>query len=310
MRYCKIVVLLSTYNGEKYLNEQIDSILNQKNCGIVELVVRDDGSTDNTIKILEEYKRKGMLTYIEGNNIGYVGSFFELLKYAYEHLSYCDYFSLSDQDDVWDEDKLSVAVDNLEKKNSDIPLLYGSASKLVDENLNFIRVTQQNKKSLTFYNSIIQNFMPGHSQVMNLKLLEILCKNSDYTKVYVHDSYILNCAILSGDVIFDNKPHTLYRQHSFNQLGSNKGFVSWIWNRIKRIKKGDGKKYAIQIQYICDSLYEYMSKEQVEEMKKFFFQNNIILRLRYIRNTRLYRQSNKEQLIFIIYYLFGGYKLD
>ena len=98
----KVLVLLSAYNGQTYLNEQIDSILNQKTSHQVDLLVRDDGSTDGTIAILEEYERKQPLRVrvCYEQNIGYLDSFFELIKKAEGY----DYYALSDQDDVWLDD--------------------------------------------------------------------------------------------------------------------------------------------------------------------------------------------------------------
>ncbi len=148
-----------------------------------------------------------------GKNIGYVKSFFTLIKMLSRSKVVYDYYSLSDQDDVWKENKLKVAIGFLDLIDDSIPKLYGSASYLVDEKLNFIGVTQQKKKPLILYNTIIQNFMPGHSQVMNRQLL-LKLNDVDASQVYVHDSYITNVAVLTGIVVFDNNPYTYYRQHS------------------------------------------------------------------------------------------------
>ena len=107
----KVCVLMSTYNGEKYLKEQIDSILKQKGVK-VNLLVRDDGSTDNTLSLLEEYKKKGLLDYCCGSNMKPARSFMELLSIAPDS----DYYAFSDQDDYWEHDKLFNAVKNTEKK--------------------------------------------------------------------------------------------------------------------------------------------------------------------------------------------------
>ena len=96
----KVIVLMSTYNGEKYIKQQVDSILNQENVS-VELVVRDDGSNDNTISILKEYEKAGKLIWYTGDNKGAAYSFFDLMEYAKNRYDdYC-YFALSDQDDIW-----------------------------------------------------------------------------------------------------------------------------------------------------------------------------------------------------------------
>ena len=93
----KVQVLLSTYNGEKYLKEQLDSIIAQKGVD-VHILARDDGSKDDTIKILEGYEN---IDIIKGSNIGVCKSFFELINKSGEY----DYYSFADQDDVWDCDR-------------------------------------------------------------------------------------------------------------------------------------------------------------------------------------------------------------
>lgn len=301
------MVLLSSFNGEKYIREQIESIFKQKRCTI-KLIVRDDGSSDNTLSIVQSLSRCYDIELISGHNIGYVSSFFNLISYALENGHNFDYFSLSDQDDVWDDDKLSVACDTINQEAKDIPILYGSTSRLVTEKMEFVSLSQKMVKPITFYNTIIQNFIPGHSQVMNRRLLEIVGNEIDCDKIYVHDSFITNCAVLCGKVLFDNEPHTNYRQHSFNQLGSEKGFFSWLRNRVKRLKRGDGKKYALQIEYICEKLNAYINKEEAEEMERFFqCGRHFFTRLSYVFKTRLYRQKKIESLAFKIHYLLGGY---
>lgn len=102
-----ILVLMSTFNGEKFIREQIESILAQENVNI-KLLVRDDGSTDKTLDILNEYKNKGKLNYYIGKNLGPQLSFMHLLQNA----PYCEYYAFADQDDVWLKDKLSTAIKN------------------------------------------------------------------------------------------------------------------------------------------------------------------------------------------------------
>ena len=123
----KVCVLMSTYNGEKYLKEQLDSILNQ-NSIIVDILIRDDGSTDKTLNILDEYNKKyNNIRYYTGENLKSAKSFLDLLFTAGEY----DYYSFSDQDDVWDRDKLLVAVSKLKEGYN----LYGCKKKIVNSNL-------------------------------------------------------------------------------------------------------------------------------------------------------------------------------
>ena len=106
----KVAIIMSTYNGEPFIRQQLDSILNQtyKN---IELVVRDDGSKDKTVEIIKEYQEKyENIKFFQGENLGFVKSFFELLK-----LTEADYYSYADQDDIWIENKIEPAVNSLNK---------------------------------------------------------------------------------------------------------------------------------------------------------------------------------------------------
>ena len=305
----KVLVLLSTYNGQTYLNEQIDSILNQKTSHQVDLMVRDDGSTDGTIEILKEYERKMPLRVkvCYEKNIGYLDSFFELIKKAEGY----DYYALSDQDDVWLEEKIDVAVAQCEACSYEGPLLYGSSSFLVNDHLEVMGETQKNLKGITWDNLLIQNIFPGHSQVFNDSLCQILKADIDCSRIYVHDFWITYVALLFGKVIFDNQSHTLYRQHRTNTVGFGKNSIEWICERLKRIGNNDNKKIAAQIHYFHEQYEKYMSEDLKKEISAFIqAQNSFWSRLSYLRKTPLHRQKDFETLLFRILYLLGGYKLS
>lgn len=306
----KIAVLLSSYNGEKYIVKQIESILNQKIDLSLKLFIRDDGSTDSTVTLINELCNKhSNIKLIEGKNVGIVASFFELIRVAFYEVENFDYFSLADQDDVWDLDKLEIAVNKIETtQRENIPILYCSSSRPVDENLEPISKKGYKRKPLLYYNTMIQNSTPGHTYVFNRELAEIVCEPNP-SKIYVHDSYILNAAVICGEVIYDPLPHTSYRQHSSNQLGtSNRGLVSWTKSRLKRLRRGDGKQYATQIEYIYNTFFDKISFEQRKETDRFLKNRKMfITRLMYAANTKFYRQRTIENIAFRILYVVGGY---
>lgn len=110
----KVNILMSTYNGEKYIEEQIQSILNQEEV-IIKLYIRDDGSTDNTVKIIESFNKENIVLF-KMSNIGWKKSFLELTKLVEYHDD--EYYAFSDQDDVWKKNKISIAINYLEEKKS------------------------------------------------------------------------------------------------------------------------------------------------------------------------------------------------
>lgn len=305
----KIVVLLSTYNGEQYLEEQLESILWQKTEYQVDLLIRDDGSDDGTMEILKAYEEKYAphISVLYEENIGYIKSFFELIQKAEGY----DYYALSDQDDVWLEDKIETAVTRCEACAYEGPLLYGSSSFLVNDQLEIMGETQKDLKGVTWDNLLIQNFFPGHTQVFNDALCQLLKDDIDCSKIYVHDFWITYMAFLFGKATFDNQSHTLYRQHGTNTVGFGRNRLEWIRERIKRVGKSDNKKIAEQIRYFYEKYQTVMDDELKEKIELFISsQASFFRRFIYICKTPLYRQRNFETFLFKILYLLGGYKLN
>ena len=305
----KIVVLLSTYNGEKYLEEQIDSILKQKTSHQIDLMVRDDGSTDGTIGILKSYEEKypTRVKVLYEENIGYIKSYFELIRKAEGY----DYYALSDQDDIWLEEKIDIAISLCEACEQEGPILYGSSSFLVNDQLEKMGETQKDLRGITWDNVLIQNIFPGHTQVFNDALCRILKSEIDCTKVYVHDFWITYMALLYGTTIFDNQSHTLYRQHGTNTVGFGKNAVEWICERLKRIGNSDNKKIATQIYYFYEKYQDEMDEELKEKVGDFIrSQKSVWKRISYLCRTKVYRQKGFETILFKILYLTGGYKLS
>ena len=308
----KIIVLLSSYNGEKYIKTQIDSILNQKVDADIELIIRDDGSTDNTLDILDDFRKlNSNITVIRGENLGYVASFFELISNAPDS----DYYSLSDQDDKWMEDKLQIAIDKLndiENIDPNMPLLYGSCSFLVQDDMSIYGETQKNIRGITLYNSLIQNILPGHSQVMNRRFINIIRSiNINPSMIYVHDLFLTNIAQIHGKIIFDNHSHTFYRQGKENSLGYGTSKISWVEQRIKRIKRNHCSNYSKQMIYMYEIEEENMQEDIKTEINLFFsMQRNIFTRFLYVLRTKFYRQKLIESCAFKFLYLIGKYRIN
>lgn len=216
----KILVLMATYNGERYLNEQIQSLYNQKNVDVF-VKVADDRSTDKTIQILSYYKDKykNFDFYVNETNKGFTYNFIDLLFSADD--SY-DYYAFCDQDDVWLDDKLCRAVSCISNLKNDNGVLYCSNLKVVDENLNELGM-QEKKDVLKMkrYSSLVSNIATGCTCVFDKKLF-IKVRKTYPEKIYLHDYWIYLIAKYCCEVFYDYEAHILYRQHSNNQIGSNK----------------------------------------------------------------------------------------
>lgn len=231
----RIIILMSTYNGEKYIKEQLDSILSQKKVA-VSLLIRDDGSTDNTLDILNEYASlyEGVFEIIQGNNVGWKRSFMKLIDYAAVNYSSANYFAFSDQDDIWMENKLSVAIECINKKYS-CPRLYCSDLFYYKNETNFGLIKNFNL-SPSYKNCLIKNLAAGCTIVFNRELLTLLA-NKNINIDIPHDYWAYMIATLCGEVFIDKAAYILYRQHDSNQIGSKRSFIE-IWKRrIVNIKQ-------------------------------------------------------------------------
>lgn len=237
----KTIVLMSTYNGEKYLREQLESLLTQELLP-TKILIRDDGSKDSTLDILKEYGDKhDFIEYYQGNNIGPAKSFFELINKAEGY----DYYSLCDQDDVWLKDKLKVGVETLKKEKNDIPLLYCSKVSFTDANLNIIKANISKLYNYTdFAHSLLYQTAPGCTMIFNSKAREKIIKY-DMNKEYciIHDSIIHKVCTLFGKMILDETPHMFYRQHGDNTIGLPTNKYQQFVLRVKRYFNGDNKNY-------------------------------------------------------------------
>lgn len=302
----KILVMMSTYNGEKYIKSQLDSIENQQLDIKLDILIRDDGSTDHTVDIIKKYQKKYRnIKLIVGENIGCNASFFYLLKIADKYT----YYAISDQDDVWLPNKLQVGIEKIKKIKENIPILYGTCSYIVDDDMKIHGKTQVKKKKIKLTNSIIQNFTPGHSQIMNYKLFKLLQQqNIDVRNIYVYDYWITNVAVLYGKLIFNNEPYTYYRMHRNNVVGYGLNIYLFLKERIKRFQKGDGKKIYNQIKYFYDKNEKNIPEVDKKQIYNFLNCNTKFLnRVKFIFTTKLYRQKKIETYFFKIAYLLKKY---
>lgn len=202
----KVNIVMSAYNGEKYIREQLDSLLRQdyENC---EIYVRDDGSKDDTVKILREYEKEHGIHVIEGKNQGFSASFFEVLRAAEEG----DYWSFCDQDDIWFPEKIRFAVKWLDQQDQKKPLLYYSLSEMFDESGKCLGIQEPPKGSLCFRRAMTGTFGVGFSMVINRKLREEMLTCDPY-KVHSHDWLAGAIALGFGKVHVNHKICARYRR--------------------------------------------------------------------------------------------------
>ena len=252
----KVCVLLSTYNGEKYIKTLIESVLTQKNVEVF-ICVRDDGSTDSTCDILKEYEGKGYLKWFAGNNIGPAQSFLALV----DKEDGFDYYSFADQDDLWLEDKLDIAINSI-KRYDDIPTLYYGAARVADRDLNWNGTHTREYYISSFSQAVVQSNAVGCTCVFNRLLRNIIAKSKpDY--IFMHDAWVhKTCIISGGKLIFDKDVHVLYRQHGNNVVGSKRNLGTKIKDYIRKIQTKECVR-SRQITSLLNCYEDIMSAEDI-----------------------------------------------
>lgn len=218
----RVLVLMSTWNGADYIEDQLQSILNQSFDGRIDILIRDDGSQDATLKLLGKYL-SDHVTLIRGVNIGAKASFFELIKIAGS--SRADYYALADQDDIWLPDKISRAVYHLPEGR---PALYCSALQLVDKRLHPMAM-YQHPGDRTFISSLLSNYVTGCTCVFNKSLLDVVRFPVNASRVVMHDWWMACVASACGVVHYDMHSSILYRQHGANQVGIKTGISNILF---------------------------------------------------------------------------------
>ena len=249
-----VTVVLATYNGERFLKEQLDSLLGQKGVR-VSILVRDDGSGDGTQNILDDYQSRGLLKWYTGEHLNVQKGYMELLKNA----PVSDYYAFCDQDDVWDEDKLLAAVTELDDMDNTRPAMYYCGQKLVDEKLELLSVhcvyTARNPHTNFFFSNVA-----GCTAVFNQKLLDEL-NSAEPEFIHSHDNWALKvCLAMGGEFFADPVARICYRQHGGNVVGLNVG----IKGRYRQVKR----YMSIKLRKQCENLLICYGGRMTQEYKK------------------------------------------
>lgn len=265
----KVNILLSTYNGEKYLAEQLDSLLNQTYSNIV-IYVRDDGSKDSTLSIIQSYVKKStgakgsrivLLDNQEGKNVGYMESFWILLRNSEP----ADYYAFCDQDDYWFPDKVELGIKRLEREKSDIPLLYSSSFTYCDENMNFsgnpIAVCEPvGFKDVLFYTPAF-----GFTIIINRTLRSIALSASSLKNI-PHDGWCQKIAASMGKYIYDSKQVARYRRHTSTVTYANANRIQLIFQWIKNDIFGIGLS---EYRFVLRRFYEEYKDQLKDPVLKY-----------------------------------------
>ena len=294
MKKEKVAVLVSTYNGENYIAEQLDSIINQtyKN---IDIYVRDDGSKDNTRKILEEYAKEKKIIYIKSNkNLGYPEAFYELMRKAKKS----DYYAFSDQDDIWYEDKIERGVERLKQSDKDTPALFFANYDVCDMNLNHIRTSVGPKKDPGFRYSVFSSLGLGFTYILNHNAKELALKKRS-VKTVTKDVWLGMLASAFGDVYFDSKPCANHRRNPGAYSSQDTKFISTQKDRFSKFFKNDGFKNIYNVIEEFYDMFKDKLKEKDRKMLELFLYRgyNPIKYLRKVFYPHRLRYDFKDELM-------------
>lgn len=234
---CSVAILLCTFHGQHFLADQLDSIEAQTFHNW-KIWASDDGSQDDTHIILEAYQRKWeceRLFVQHGPALGFARNFLSL---TCDHSIQAGYYAWCDQDDIWEADKLQRALDCLERVPAEVPALYCSRTRLVDEANQEIGLSACFSKPASFANALMQSIGGGNTMVFNHAARKLLCEAGPDVEVVSHDSWaymiVSGCG---GKVFYDPYPSLRYRQHGGNLVGTNLDWRAKL-DRITRLGKG------------------------------------------------------------------------
>lgn len=282
----KTAILMSTYNGEKYLEDQIKSLKSQT-WKKWDLYVRDDGSTDHTLKIIKNLARKDKRIHFISDSEEHLRPMKSFIKLLGEVSA--DYYFFCDQDDYWLPNKLELMLAEIENKNNTIPQLVYCGLKCVDENLKPIVNDFENLLGKVNGKSrFIGNDMPGCVMLFNKKLRDLAIKYiTSYENIVMHDWWIALVAQTFGDITFFDKKLILYRQHGDNSIGAgiNGGVIKKIFKK-NVLKK---QKNLIRITYF--------------QTMQFYLSYKEILTSEYIRFLRDYMKCKDFNVIYRKHFL-------
>lgn len=272
----RVAILLATYNGEKYIREQLDSLVSQTFKDFI-CYIHDDGSKDHTVQICREYEMKypskfNILKYEPTG--GAKNNFLSLMRHINDEST--DYVLFCDQDDIWLPNKIELLIDSV--KNVKGEFLAFSDIKIVDENLNvlsesFFKSTHVAIEKIDYMNALVKGFIPGCTMMVSQGLIKNALVFTNSGNIKMHDWWIVLIALMTdAAMVYVNKPLGLYRQHSKNTIGAkNQSTIDRIKFNVKRVfdgslkieKKRDISTPRLQAQEL------YNSKIGNEDKRKF-----------------------------------------
>ncbi len=265
-----VTIIVCTHNGERFLQEQLESLAKQK-WSHWSVFVYDDASTDNTANIVQQFKQEQLandkdVTFITHAQKGFVKNFLSAMcRVPLEN----QFFALADQDDFWKEGKLQKAMEWLSTIDEKTPALYCSRTELVDQKLMHIGLSPLFTKTPSFTNALVQSIAGGNTMVFNRAALNLVRIAGSSVDVVSHDWWLYQLVTGAGGIVYyDKHPEILYRQHDTNLIGANTSFAARL-TRIKLMLQGRFKKWNDRNIKALQGIRPYLTTENQKYLDEF-----------------------------------------
>ncbi|TPK76379.1 glycosyltransferase family 2 protein [Mesorhizobium sp. B2-4-15] len=234
----RIAVLMGTKDGAAFIDEQVQSLLAQSH-PLIDLWISDDGSNDGTIAIIEAWKprwTKGRLTLVDGPRQGFAANFRSMLL---DQRIDADCYAFSDQDDVWEPDRLETAIRWVQAFDAGIPLMFCSRTSTMTETGSLVGYSPLFQQPPSFRNALVQSIAGGNTILLNRAARDLLAGASARTGFVSHDWWAYLIVTGAGGIVrYDPRPLVRYRQHAANLVGANVSWPARI-SRLGRLFKGE-----------------------------------------------------------------------
>ena len=302
-----VSVLICTYNGERFLKEQLDSIGRQTHSAWI-VAVSDDGSTDSTLEILQDYREKWgeeKLTVFLGPKQGFAANFMSLTCRTEVE---SDFYAWADQDDIWRDNKLQTALDWLQTIPEDVPALYCGRTELINETSQTIGFSPLFCRPATFSNALVQSIGGGNTMVFNHAACKLIREAGKELPIVSHDwwAYLLVTGA-GGRVFYDAAPTILYRQHDDNIVGSNSSLSSRM-NRLRMVFEGRFRNWNQSNICALESIDYRLSEENRSILNSFkeARTHRGVKRFLWLRRAGVYRQTFLGNLGLVLAAILNG----
>ena len=286
-------VLLTTFNGEKFLSEQLESLIQQEEVN-VRVWANDDGSEDQTLTILKKWQENGLIKGIsKTNRVGTTRAFLKLLSKRQDS----EYVAFCDQDDIWDSKKLTTL---LSKQRNDIPFGVTSKRLYINDTGRVIGASKKPRKSPSFENAIVENVVPGNTLLIN-NLAISLINGYPNPSVKHYDSWIYLLITCFGRIHYIDVPLVRYRVHQGNLVGLRKyGFHKFL---------NSAENYLIQAKYLRQKVGPNLSHEKnsaledlilIDEKRNKIQKAFLVIKLQVVRQRRVDKLAMKVVFLFLV----------